>query len=396
MNQIDLARVRADTPSVARRIHLDNAGSSPPPSLVLARMRAHLEAEGELGGYAAARSVRKELDHFYDLTARLIGARANEVAFMDCATRAWREAVLALRWRKGDRILTCRSEYASNTLVLEQLRRRAGVHVDVIPDDADGQIDLAALATMLCNRVRLVSVCHAPTSNGLVNPAAEIGRLLRGRGPLFLLDACQTIGQLPIDVDEIGCDMLAATGRKFLRGPRGSGFLYVREAALSDLEPTALDIRSAVLGRDGEYEMRNDARRFEVWESATATRLGLNAAIEYALDLGLANIAARASALAKRLRANLGGRAGIRVIDRGVHHSAIVSLTIDGVAAEQAQEALEREGVQATAILHDDAPRDPSLTRSGVLRLSPHYFNSESEIDRASGLVCDLARGRQR
>jgi selenocysteine lyase/cysteine desulfurase len=237
--RLDLSRLRADTPGIAHRVHLNNAGSGLMPRPVLDAMTDCLRREAEIGGYEAAAEATGRLEGVYDSVARLIGAERDEIALTENATIAWQMAfyALATTFRSGDRILTARAEYAANYVAFLQTARRTGAVVEVIPDDPDGVLDPEALRRMIDDRVRLIAITWVPTNGVLVNPAADVGRVARACGVPYLLDACQAVGQMPADVGALGCDMLSATGRKFLRGPRGTGFLYVRRELLSALEP---------------------------------------------------------------------------------------------------------------------------------------------------------------
>jgi cysteine desulfurase/selenocysteine lyase len=387
----DLARARRDTPACARVIHLNNAGAALPPTAVTEALTGHLNLEGEVGGYEAANRARDAIDRVYDAIATLLHCRPDEVAIIENATRAWDMAFYSLRFEKGDRILTAAAEYASNYIAFLQVAQRTGAVVEVIPDDAHGQVSVEALKRMLDEHVKLIAITHVPTNSGLVNPAAAIGRVARAAGVPYLLDACQSVGQMPMDVEAIGCDMLSATGRKYLRGPRGTGFLYVRRGFVERLEPPFLDLHAATLVAQDRYEIRPDARRFENWESYVAGKIGLGVAVDYALGWGLGAIRERVYALAGRLRAGLAALPGVAVRDPGVERCGIVTFTMAGREPGAIRQALGAQGISVhVSAVSDTRFEAESRERSGVVRASVHYYNSEDEIDR----VCAALKER--
>ena len=390
----DLARLRADTPGVANRIHLNNAGAALMPRPVLRAVKDHLDLEMAIGGYEAAAQESARLDGVYHSLARLIGADADEIALMQNATAAWDMAFYALRFGPGDRILTARAEYAANYVAYLQMAKRTGVLVETIPNDAQGVLDPAALDAMIDERVKLISITWVPTNGGLVNPAAEVGAIARRYDIPYLLDACQAVGQMPVDVNALQCDMLSATGRKFLRGPRGTGFLYVRRSRLHGLEPPMIDHAAAPWVGPDSYRLRDDARRFETWESSLALRLGLGAAADYAIAIGLDAIQKRSFALADNLRAGLGEVPGVHVHDLGTSPCAIVTFTLDRVDGETVKAHLRDARINVT-ISNPSSTLLDSLDRDlpPVVRASPHYYNTEDEIAAAVDVVRDLAAG---
>jgi cysteine desulfurase / selenocysteine lyase len=391
---LDIDRLRAETPGVATRIHFNNAGAALMPAPVLEVMLDHLRREAEIGGYEAADEAQARLERVYDSVARLLGAAADEIALTLNATVAWQMAFYSLPFRPGDRILTARAEYAANYVAFLQMAKRTGAVIEIIPDDRDGVLDPAALERMIDKRARLIAMTWVPTNGGLVNPAAAVGRIARAHAIPYLLDACQAVGQMEVDVEAIGCDMLSATGRKFLRGPRGTGFLYVRRPLLQQLEPPMIDHFAAPWVSRDTYQLRDDARRFENWENNYAARLGLGAAIDYALAIGLGPIAQRCRLLAGRLRGGLASIRGVTIRDLGRNPSAIVSFTMEGHEAGAIVSSAASAGITIGA-------SDPASTRIDaetralplVVRASPHYYNTEAEIDR---LIDHLASVAQR
>ncbi|MFI0447056.1 aminotransferase class V-fold PLP-dependent enzyme [Actinomadura sp. 6N118] len=379
---IDIEKVRADTPGSAGVVHLNNAGASLPPRPVTDSVFAHLELEATIGGYEAAERNATAIARFYGAVAELIGAVPEEIAYVENATRAWDMAFYGIPFERGDRILTTTSEYASNAIAYHQIAAARGVSVEVVPDDEHGQISLEALATELARGgVRLVAINHIPTHNGLINPAAAVGRLAREAGALYLLDACQSVGQLAVDVREIGCDMLSATGRKFLRGPRGTGFLYVRRDVIQILEPPFLDLQSAEWITPETYEVHDDARRFETWERFVAGQVGLGVAADYTAAIGIEAIEERVTGLAALLRGELAARPGIRLLDRGERRSGVVTFTVEGHDSMAVKLAMRERGVNVSATDGAHQRFDPHAVPSAV-RASVHYYNTEDELDR--------------
>jgi cysteine desulfurase / selenocysteine lyase len=292
-------------------------------------------------------------------------------------------AFYALPFAPGDRILTARAEYASNVVAFLQVAQRTGALVEVIPSDETGQVSVEALQGMIDDRVKLIAITHVPTNGGLVNPAAAVGNVAQAAGITYLLDACQSVGQMPVDVTEIGCDLLSTTGRKYLRGPRGTGFLYVRRELGQRLQPPFLDLHAAQWVTANRYEIRADARRFENWETNYAGKVGLTVAIDYACDWGLSAIWDRVRSLAARLRAELEEIPGVTVRDIGAEQCGIVTFTVDGIRAQAVQQVLTGQAMNVT--ISTVASTRFDMEARGlreIVRASVHYYNDEAEIER--------------
>jgi selenocysteine lyase/cysteine desulfurase len=381
---LDLATLRADTPGCAHRNHLNNAGAALMPTPVLDAVRDHLRLEEETGGYEAADARQEELARAYVDVEALLEAQPGTVAFTGSATESFTQALSSVPWRPGDVLLTTRDDYASNQIQYLSLARRMGVELVRAPDAEEGGLDLPAMEELIHRRrPRLVAVTHIPTNSGLVQPVAAVGRMCRSRGIPYLVDACQSVGQMPLDVEEIGCDFLSATARKFLRGPRGAGFLYVSPRILdSGWEPLFPDLRGADWVGADLYQPAPDARRFETWEFSHGLLLGMGAAARYAMDLGLPAVRDRIRALAALARRTLGAIPGVTVLDRGPELGGIVTLSVTGWDAVALVPELRKRRINTSALTRVSAVMD--FDARGIetaLRVSPHVYNTPEEIE---------------
>lgn len=392
---LDVDRLRADTPGCARVTHLNNAGSALPPAVVTQTVVDHLRREEEIGGYEAHAEAADRIEGVRGAVAALVGGRQDQVALLESATHAWSRGLAAVAFTRPlgptDRILASSAEYASNVLPLMQLAARTGARLEFIPDGEDGSLDVAAFRAMLDDDVAIVAVTHCPSQNGLVNDVEGVGAALAGSPAWYLVDACQSVGQLPVDAAAIRADLLSATGRKFLRGPRGTGFLYASDRALAQLEPFPLDLHSATWTSDG-YEVQPSARRFEYWEKSYAALLGMGAAVDYALSCGIPALRDRISFLAEYARTGLASIPGAHVHDRGRARSGIVVMTADGIPAADLAARIKAAGVNVSLSTPDYARRDfDAHGLDGLVRVSPHAYNTTEEIDRLLGIVAVIA-----
>lgn len=389
---MDIDKLRADTPGCARRVHLNNAGAALPPAPVMREVGEHLELEFEIGGYEAADARADAIDEAYRSVAALIGADAHNIAFTESATTSYAQALTSIPFERGDVILTTRNDYVSNQLQFLSLESRLGVRVRRAPDAAEGGVDVGAVERIVRESPpKVVCVTHVPTNTGLVQNVAAIGRICREHDVLYLVDACQSVGQMAVDVHALGCDFLSATSRKFLRGPRGAGFLYVSDRVLErGLAPLMIDLHGAEWIDESRYRLVDDAKRFETFEFAWALVLGMAEAARYAQGLGLDAIERRVRALAERLRRGLAEIDGVRVLDRGPELCGIVSAATE-IEPRTVMLALRERGINANAQARPSALLD--FDAKGVrasLRLSPHYYNTEDEIDAALEALRDV------
>ncbi|MEQ9669439.1 aminotransferase class V-fold PLP-dependent enzyme [Coleofasciculus sp. G2-EDA-02] len=388
---LDWQGARQDTPGCETVLHFNNAGAALMPESVLEAVVGHLQLEAQIGGYEAAAQEFEAVERVYDAVATLLGCQRQEVAVIENATRAWDMGFYSVPLGKGDRILTGVSEYGSNFIAFLQVARKTGATIEVIPNDEFGQISIAGLRQAIDERVKLIAITHVPTNGGLVNPVVEVGKVAKEAGILYLLDACQSVGQMPIDVNEIGCDMLSATGRKYLRGPRGTGFLYVREGVILQLEPPFLDMQAAEWVSRDTFKIRSDARRFENWETNYAGKIGLGVAVDYALSWGLAAIERRICVLAERLRDQLKDVNGVKVQDLGQQKCGIVSFTVEGKEPSEIKRLLSQEKINISVSSAQGTRLDMDARGfMSVLRASVHYYNTEAEVERFCTTLASL------
>jgi selenocysteine lyase/cysteine desulfurase len=390
---LDVEQLRAETPGCAAGMHFNHSGASLPSQVVLAAIWDYLRKEAIEGPMEAANGASALLEEVRADTAALIGANPNEIAFLGSGSTAWGAAFSALPpLVAGDRILVGRQEWGGNLATMQEAAARAGARVETIPVRVDGSVDASALASMIDDRVRLVSLTWLPANGGLINDAAAVGRVTKAAGIPYFIDAGQALGQIAIDVTSLGCDVLKATGRKFLRGPRGTAVLYVRQEFLPRLTPSSLDVLSGPIV-DGVVKIRNDARRFEAGEISPALIFGLGAAIRQARSLGIQAIRARINTLANELRDNLRAIPKVTLRDLGTELSGIVAFTVEGIPAADIRAALAERKI---AIGANGVPYTPlDMTARGldqIARASVSYLNTPSEIAFLSEAVADIAR----
>jgi len=386
----NLELLRADTPACAHKIHLNNAGASFQPAPVLAAVQRHLELESQLGGYEAGDAKAAEVAGFYTAVARLLHAQPHNIAFAASATDAYAKALSSIPWCVGDVVLTTENDYSSNQIAFLALQKRLGVRLIRARDLPSGGVDVEDFDRLMRQyRPVLAAVTHVPTNSGLVQPVEAIGEICRELEVWYLVDACQSAGQMNLDVAKIGCDFLTATMRKYLRGPRGTGFLFASDRVLeAGLELLLPDMRSADWTGADEYRTADTARRFEYWEMPIALLLGSKVAVDYALDVGLDFAETRINQLALLTRQLLSELPGVRVLDEGTHLCGIVT-----AQAKHWESTILMEKLQAANINCRLSPRVAAqidFSRKGVdwaLRVSPHYYNTEEEIRQFIGVL---------
>ncbi len=392
MNPQQIERFRAETPGVKKRIHFNNAGAALMPQPVIDAFQQHFQLEMEIGGYEAEAAAQPQIEGFYDTMAQFLNCQPRNIAYAGSATDAYNRALSAISFEKGDVILTTKNDYVSNQIAFLELQKRFGVQLIRAEDAPEGGVDVDSMRDLIQkHRPKLVAVTHVPTNSGLVQPVAEIGKICKENNSWYLVDACQSAGQMPLNVQEIHCDFLSATFRKFLRGPRGAGFLYVSDKALdAGLEPLFVDLFSATWTTPDTYSIRPDARRFELWERPHALLLASKACVEYAMNVApignrrfdLSNIEIRVKYLAGLCREKLSAIPGIQNLDKGKERCGITTYAVKDWESTALKKKLQAFNINTSIAVRTGAQID--FAEKGVdwaLRVSPHYYNTEEEIE---------------
>lgn len=426
----------SESTTTHQRIHLNHAGASPSPAQVVERVQRHTDLEQSVGGYEAAERASDELEGVYQSVADLIRAGKDEIALVESATVAWTRAFYAMAdaklrehpANKRQVILISDAEYAACVVPVCQWARDHGWTVLSIPSTkvdtengivSTGIVDVNMLQTMLDGKypyknekgetelldpssIAMVCVAHVPTNSGIVNPVEEIGSLIAdfnsqkntGLQHLFyLVDSCQSVGQLDVDVKKIQCTALVATGRKYLRAPRGTGFLYMQKDA--NLFPTHVDHFSfPVHGIPTEYQpgdsiqsllqykARDDARRFEFWESNVANKLGLGLAVEHARQISLPAIEKRCHDLSTYLKGRLSSLPTLIVHHPESSTCGIVTFYSTRVDPDTIKAALSKEDIHLSVVPATSTPVDSANMKiQDLVRASISYTTTNEEID---------------
>jgi selenocysteine lyase/cysteine desulfurase len=359
------------------------------PTVVSEAIQRHIQLESEIGGYEAHEAAASQIRDVYEDLACYIGAQPAEIAVVENATVAFAQALSAFDLRSGDVIITSRADYPSNQLMYLSLARRLGVEIRRAADLPEGGVDPDSVRALARDgRCRVIAITWVPTNSGLIQNVEAVGAVAEELEIPYIIDACQSVGQIPIDVARLKCDFLAAAARKFLRGPRGIGFLYVSERiAGRGAYPLYVDMRGADWTAADTYALASGGRRFENWEFAYALVLGMGAAVRYARSVGDAAYT-RPAALAAKLRTLLAETPGVRVTDLGRRLAAIVTAAVSGHEPEAIKLALRKRGVNVWVSEPQEGAND--ARGEELLRLSPHYYNTEDELETAVGILREV------
>lgn len=395
LSEKEIQQFRQNTKGTANVAHFNNAGASLPSDEVLNTVINYLNDEATMGGYEAEAKYQPQLLRTYDLIAELINADKDEIAILESASAAWMIAFNGITFNEGDEIITSEMEYVTNLIGFVHAQKRDGILITVIPNDEHGNFSLSALEKAISPKTKMLAITHIGSGAGGMMPIVEIGVIARKHGIIYLLDACQSAGHVPIDVKEIGCDMLSVTGRKYLRAPRGTGFLFVKKELRNQLKLTAVDGFNAEWVSTTDYKLRDDGKRFELYEKNRALTLGLGKAVEYALNIGVDRIWERIQLLSASLRTKLENLDGVTVHDRGSQQCGIVTFSVDGLEPLTIKTKLGAEKINVSVAWAKSTLYYMNKNQlTSVVRASVHYYNTEEEIDRLCSAIVEIASSK--
>lgn len=381
---MNIETLREQTPGCNHKIHFNNAGASLQPKQVVDAITEHLQLEAMTGGYEAADLKVNEVNGFYESTAQLLNCKATNIAFTSSATNSFARALSSIPLKAGDSILLANEDYISNQLAFLSLQKRFGIKIIRAASLPEGGVDVDDMKRLMDqHHPKLVSLTHVPSNTGLIQPVELVGEHCATRDIYYLVDACQSAGQIPVDVQKIKCDFFTATLRKFLRGPRGTGFLFVSDKVIQrKLEPLFIDLRGAEWIQPDEYLPRMDARRFEDWELPYPLVLGSKAAIELAVSLGLDEILKRNLFLCTKIRNGLAEIPSVNLLDKGTNLSSIITASIRNHKAPDILNGLRALNINTSIGYRNFALIDFDAKQvEWALRISPHYYNTEAEVN---------------
>jgi len=386
----EIEKFRNDTIGCNNVNHLNNAGASLMPNVVTQSILEHIKLESEIGGYEASALRADEIQQFYVQAGKLVNCKASNIAFTASATDSYTRALSSIPFQSGDIILTDNDDFISNQIQFISCQKRFGIKIVRVENAEIGGVDLQDLEEKLFRlQPKLLAITHIPTNSGLVQPVKSIGEIysryerVHGDKTWYILDACQSAGQMKLDIEELKCDFLSITIRKFLRGPRGTGFLYISDKALKfGLEPLFIDMRGAEWIEKDEYKQQLDAKRFEDWEFAYALVLGSKVAIEYCLKIGEDKIWQQVQTLSKYMRTELSKINKVRVLDKGPEVGGLVTFTVEGSQPKYIVDELLKRKINVVPSFRNFAVIDFDEKKvQWAIRASPHYYNTVEEIN---------------
>ena len=370
-------------------INLNNAGCSKPYPLVNDEVNNFLEKENKYGGYFAAEKFKKKIDSFYLNLSRLINCESSEISFLTSTTLAWNLFFNSINILKNENIIILDNEYGSNLIFF----RNNNLNIKVVKTSKDGQVCFKDLKKKINGKTKFVCVCHIASQCGDIINIEKIGSFIKKINSeiLFIVDACQSIGHININVKKINCDVLVGSGRKYLRGPRGTGFIYIKKKLQSKLKPLILDLKNSIVNKN-KVKIKEE-RIFENFEYSPALKLGLNKAVEKINLIEMNKIELNIKRKSLYFRKKLNQFNEIYFFENEKTISGINTLKIKGLSSLKIYKYLLIKKILTSVcnkIVSDIYFKKHNI--EDVLRISIHDYNKKIEIDYLIKCLIDLIK----
>lgn len=383
-------QIRQNTPGCLDKIFINSAGSSLMSKEVVQISKDYMDMEADIGGYDVMANHYEDFNLFYLEASKLINANPRNMAFAISATDAYSKVLYSFKWTEKDVILTTKDDYVSNIISFIHINRRFGSQIKFVDCLDSGDLDYEDLARKLEQyKPTIFALTHIPTSAGTIHDAEKAGEICANFDTYYLLDACQSIGQLDVDVRKIKCDFLTVTGRKFLKAPRGTGFLYVANHILdTDMGPLCIDLAGSTWDSETSFKFGSEAKRFEFWEKNYSNFLGLTQAIREINEIGIEKIAAYNKMLSGYFRNELEQVDGLKIYDHGSLKGNIITWKIPGLKQSEISKLFHERRVIFSFSSNTSALYD--LNKKGeewLVRFSPHFFNTTEEADQVGEIL---------
>ena len=370
-------------------INFNNAGSSKPFNVVNKEIKSFLEIEKNYGGYYAVFKYKKKINTFYNNLSKLINCKKKEISFLTSTTLAWNLFFNSLKIDQNQNILIFENEYGSNLIYYKNKRH----NIKIVNIKKNGKVCFEDLKKKINKNTKVVSLCHVASQCGNRIEVEKIFNYIKQLFPqiICVLDACQSIGQIEVDVKKINCDVLVGSGRKYLRGPRGTGFIYINDKIREKINPMILDMKNAEI--IGDKIKINKSNIFENFEFSPSLQLGFSKAIERVNNYGIKKIEQNIICKSKYFRNKLENFHQITFFENIDTLTGINTLKIKGIDSLQIYTYLLSKKIlcsvtkSSSSLLYFQ-----KLKVKDLLRISFHQYNSYDDIKYLVKCLIDLIK----
>jgi len=388
-------QIRSDFPILKDLIYLDSASTSLTPKQVVEAMNEYYyryNANVGRGAYRIAIESGEKVEEIRGKIAKFINAEDEEIIFTKNTTEAINTVANGLNFEKGDNICVSNMEHHSNLIPWLNLKQ-IGVEVNIVEANSEGVVENSEIEKHVDDRTKLVAINHISNSLGSIQDIETIEKIAHENNSLFLVDGAQSLGHTKIDVERINADFMACPGHKGLLGPVGTGFLFLKEDIANDLKPTNLGGGTITNVNGHDFTLENIPHRFEGGTQNISGIIGLGRAIDYINNIKVSNIEKHCSNLTKKIWELFLNIEGLTLYGTPKNTHSIVSFNIEGVNPYDASKILDETGnICVRSGFHCAIPGINHLNADGTVRVSVHYYNNMSDIEKLAKLTEEITK----